>query len=210
MTDNSQQIKVLIADDHQLLRDGLRLLLEAAPGYQVVSEAFSTQSLEEEIKQHKPDLVISDYNMPDENMTEVLSRIKAYRPSLRFIILTGVISGSLYKQLLDIPVNGILLKEGSMDDILDGLEKVMNGEIILSDIVKEHLKKLDDLLTKRELEILNLVVKGASNKEISTTLCISPKTVDNHRSNMFKKLDVKSAVELAEYARKNGLLVDCP
>ncbi len=208
MSDNNHKTKLVIADDHQLLRDGLRLLLEGNDAFHIVAEAHDTESLQEAVKAHHPDIVISDYNMPTGQMTQVLADIKAFRPSVKFIILTGVISGSLYKQLLDIPVNGILLKDGSMDDIINGLNKVMNGEIVMSDIVREHIEHLDALLTKRELEIVSLVVKGASNNEISTTLCISPKTVDNHRSNIFKKLQVNSAVELAEYARKNGLVVD--
>ena len=93
-----------------------------------------------------------------------------------------------------------------MDEILSGLQQVLDGQTVLSDAVKENINRLDALLTKRELEIVNMVVKGASNKAISSSLFISPKTVDNHQSNIFRKLNVKSAVELAEYARKHGLL----
>lgn len=208
MAESNHKLKVLIADDHQLLRDGLRMLLVETEGYQVIAEAYDTCSLEHEARMHMPDIVISDYNMPDDDMITVLRNLKAFRPSMKIIVLTGVISGTLYKTLLGIPVNGILLKEGSMDDILKGLEKVSKNEIYLSEIVKEHIARLDLLLTKRELEIVALVAKGASNKEISSNLFISPKTVDNHRSNIFRKLSVNSAVELAEYARKNGLLID--
>ncbi|ARN75128.1 hypothetical protein BST96_13990 [Oceanicoccus sagamiensis] len=204
----ASETRLIIADDHQLLRDGLRLTLEAATGYHIVAEASNTAMLEQQVKEHQPDIVVSDYNMPSGNMLEVLARLKDDKPDLKFIILTGVVSGTLYKQLLDIPVDGVLLKEGSMDDILNGLTKVSQGQTVLSDIVREQIDRVDEILTSRELEIMNLVVKGASNSDISSTLFISPKTVDNHRSNIFKKLGVRSAVELAEYARKNGLLSD--
>jgi DNA-binding NarL/FixJ family response regulator len=204
----ASNIPVIIADDHHLLRDGLRILLDTSPGYEVVAEASNTAMLEEAVRSHNPEIVISDYNMPTGNMIDVLKTLKSYNPSLKFIILTGVVSGALYKQLLDIPVDGILLKEGSMDDILNGLKQVAQGQQVLSDIVREQIDRVDEILTSRELEIMNLVVKGASNTEISSTLFISPKTVDNHRSNIFKKLGVRSAVEVAEYARKNGLLMD--
>ncbi len=204
----ASDLQLIIADDHQLLRDGLKFLLESTPGYTVLAEASNTVMLEDMVTTHNPDIVVSDYNMPNGNMLEVLARLKDNNPALKFIILTGVVSGALYKQLLDIPVDGVLLKEGSMDEILNGLAKVYQGETVLSEVVREQIERVDAMLTSRELEIMNLVVKGASNAEISSTLFISPKTVDNHRSNIFKKLGVRSAVELAEYARKNGLLIE--
>lgn len=204
----SSPIKVIIADDHHLLREGLKILLEITPGFEVVAEAATTQSLLEAVRANTPEVVISDYNMPAGNIIDVVHEIKQLDSAIKVIILTGVVSGSLYKQLLNIPVDGILLKESSMDEILEGVKRVSEGQAVLSDVVKEQIEIVNEALTSREFEIMEWVVKGASNADISQTLFISAKTVDNHRSNIFKKLGVRSAVELAEYARKHGLLIN--
>ncbi|WP_101759127.1 response regulator transcription factor [Oceanicoccus sp. KOV_DT_Chl] len=198
--------EVIIADDHHLLREGLKILLETTPGYKVVAEANNTQSLLEAVHANTPDVVISDYNMPTGDIISVVRDIKQHTPATKVIILTGVVSGSLYRQLLNIPVDGIFLKEGSMDEILEGLERIINGETVVSATVQEQIEMVNGVLTSREFEVMECVVKGLSNTDISKKLFISAKTVDNHRSNIFKKLGVRSAVELAEYARKHGLL----
>ena len=200
-------VEVIIADDHHLLREGLKILLDTTPGFKVVAEASNTSMLLDAVNAHRPQVLISDYNMPSGNIVEVIGEIKKQQPAIKVIILTGVVSGGVYKQLLAIPVDGILLKEGSMDELLAGLRLVVSGGQALSAVVSEQIAMIDDVLTSREFEILTWVVKGSSNAEISQKLFISAKTVDNHRSNIFKKLGVRSAVELAEYARKHGLLM---
>ena len=199
-------MRIVLADDHQLFRDGLRTVLETVSGYEVVAEVGNAAELKAAVQQDQPDLVIQDYRMPGGGTVAVLEFIKQRYPEIKVIVLTGVNSGALFQQLLDSHADGIFLKEISAEEMLRSIKKVMSGQRVFSATVRDQVFSEKPDLTAREFQIMDLVVEGLNNSEISQRLSLSPKTIENHRYSLMKKLGLKNAVELMHYVRKNGLL----
>lgn len=199
-------MRIILADDHKLFRDALRVVLETVPDYEVVAEVGNAPDLKEAVSRLQPDLVIQDYRMPGGGTVAVLEYIKQRYPEIKVIMLTGVDSGALFQQLLDSNADGVLLKEISAEETLASIRKVMSGKRALSPGVSEQALPGRPDLTTREFQIMELVVEGLNSAEISARLNLSAKTVENHRYSLMKKLDLKNTVELVHYVRKHGLL----
>lgn len=214
----SDPIRVLIADDHTIVRSGLRLLLEAEPGFQVVDEAldgYQTLALAEELQ---PDIILMDISMPGLDGLEATRQIKARWPDIYILILTMHRSEEYFFEMLKAGASGYMLKAAETDELIHALHVVARGEIYLYPmmaqmLVGDYLRKTNEqdigpILSPREKEILYLLVEGFSNKEIAEKLVLSPSTVYTHRGNLMSKLGLSSRHELIQYARKNGLISD--
>lgn len=203
-------IRVVIADDHPLLREGLRRILEFEEGIQVVAEVGDGQGAINVAHNLEFDILLMDLNMPGVNGLDACRVIRREKPEIGILVLTVDDSDEKVFQVLQLGVAGYLLKDVVPETLVESIRKVYAGEPILAPTVTEKL--LDQLsnnqpkdhfgLSKRELEILSYVVKGASNKDIGTTLFISEKTVKNHLSNIFRKLEVEDRTQAALKAVK--------
>lgn len=212
----NMSIKVMLADDHALMREGIKHLLEFDGSIEVIEEASDGVSCLEKLENVKPDILLLDINMPDMNGIEVLERLKKNNNPIKVLMLTVHSEVEYLIKAVDIGANGYILKDsGSLElkqainVIMDGesyiqpsLLPVLNSRLINRDIDKEKLESL----TKREIEILTQVTGGMFNKEIANNLNISERTVKNHISNIFKKIDVSDRTQAAVFAIKNNIV----
>lgn len=199
-------MRIILADDHQLIRDGLRKILEAVPEYEVIAEVGDTDTLIEAVEGIYTDLVFLDYHMPGGGAIPALQTIKKKFPGIKVIFLTGSGSGSLLNQLLQTAADGILLKGISGDYLLDAVERILKGEKVLSPSIKERAENDPLSLTPREFHVLDLIVAGLANGQIASRLGVATKTVENHRFNLMHKLDVRNVAELVRFAHIKGLV----
>lgn len=199
-------MNIIIADDHILFRDGLKMMLEFESNFQVVAEVENAEQLLNAVKQHSVELIILDYNMPGGGSISALEYIKKRYPETKVIALTGVNSASLFKQMFAANADGIFMKEMSAQDMILSIKKVLAGEQVFSTKVKEALDFNQPKLTSREFQVMDLIVAGYSTNEIAVKLSVSAKTIENHRYNLMQKLELKNSVELTRYAQKQGLL----
>jgi len=208
-------IKIVIADDHPLLREGLRRILEFEEDFQVVAEVGDGQGAINIARSTALDIMLMDLNMPSVNGLEACRVIRREHPEIGLIVLTVDDSDEKVFQVLQLGVAGYLLKDVIPKTLVESIRKVKSGEPILSPAVTGKL--LDQLtnssmpksnfgLSHREMEILEYVAKGSSNKEIGLALFISEKTVKNHLSNIFRKLEVEDRTQAALKAVKMKLV----
>jgi len=199
--------RVLIADDHAIVRSALRQLLEGIAGAEVVGEAEDGLGAIALAKKLKPDLVLLDVAMPHGGGFTVLGEIGRWSPATRVAVVTGVTARGTLAELQRCGAVGVLLKTSSPAELDRGLRRLVAG----GSYVSIELRDADrgspiGALTMREQQVLSLVAQGRSNTEIATVLAISAKTVDNHRTNLMRKLNVHSAVELAALAVREELI----
>ncbi len=209
-------IKVMIADDHVLIREGIKQILEFDGKVEVVAEASDGVRCLEMLKLITPDLLLLDINMPNKDGLQVLEEIKKNRLDIRVLILTIHNEVEYLLKAVDIGVNGYILKDAESAELKKAIDSVMAGEnyiqpslipslnsrLINRDTDKEKLESL----TKREIEVLIEVASGRFNKEIAMILNISERTVKNHMSNIMKKIDVNDRTQAAVFAIKNNLV----
>jgi two-component system response regulator NreC len=214
-------IHILLADDHTLLRAGLKLMLNAQPDMEVVGEAQDGhQALQEATRLH-PDIILMDITMPDMNGIEATKLIKKQLPEVKVLILTMHENDEYVFQALRAGASGYMLKEAADTDLISALHVVQSGYFYLSPtaqsvMVGDYLQRVRageekdsySSLTEREREILKLVAEGYTNNQIAERLVISPKTVDTHRTHIMDKLNLHSRAELVKYAMRRGLLED--
>ena len=212
--------RILLVDDHQLIIDGLRGFIESDENYQVVGEANTGAEAIRLASVLSPDLILMDIEMPEMSGIQASQEIKKSFPAVKIIIVSMHNEKQLIKKLIDQGADGYLLKNSSQQEVMDAVEKVLNNKIYLSQEVTMSLldKKTEGfstsssdvhsitLLTEREIEILRLVSQGKTNKEVGDELSISHRTVDTHRTNLMKKLDVTNVAGLIRFAFKNGLI----
>ncbi|QHQ60292.1 response regulator [Anaerocolumna sedimenticola] len=212
-----EPIKIVIADDHRMVREGLKQLLELDGDIVVIGEAGDGVSCLEIIKNLNPDVVLLDINMPQMNGLQVLQKLKENKCKSKILILTIHNEIEYLMKAVDIGVDGYVLKDSECDVLRKAIFSVFNGEnYIQSELVSLMKEKLenseqdelteDNLLTKREMEVLKLLTEGLFNKEIAYQLSISEKTVKNHVSNIFKKISVSDRTQAAVYAIKNNIV----
>lgn len=206
-------VKILIADDHSMVREGFRQLLQLEEDFEVVGEAANGQAALELIEELKPDVLLLDINMPIKNGLEVLEEIKNLKVKTRVLMLTIHNEVEYLIKAVEIGCNGYLLKDSSFQTLKDAITLVNSGESYiqpeLTPILNAGLMRKNDIqdnLTKREIEVLKLVAVGKINREIAVELDISERTVKNHISNLFKKIDVTDRTQAAVYAIKNDLI----
>ncbi len=184
-------MRVLLVDDHIIFREGLVLLLETTGTCEVVDEIGSVGELLDTVANLKPDIVVSDYNIPGEDTLAAFELLKQSVFSGKLVILTGITSVRVYQKLMEIGVDGILDKSIPAKEMISAITRLIDSdECILSPSVEEQLKNKSLGLTPREMAVIDLVVKGFTNQKIAEQLSIAPKTVDNHRTNIFKKLNI--------------------
>ena len=211
-------IKLILVDDHEIVRAGLRMLLQAQPDIEIVAEAGSGAEAIALAKTHQPDVALMDVAMPEMNGIEATRQLKACSPATAVLALTIHEEEDYFFQMLDAGASGYIPKRAAPEDLLQAIRKVHRGEIFLHSSVAEALVK-DFLqrgaaaspaktsdLTSREQEVLTLIAEGLTNKQIGEQLGISPKTVARHRDNITHKLNLPSRAELTRYAIQKGLI----
>lgn len=209
--------RVVLADDHVLIRAGLRALLHSLPNIEVVGEASDGHEAIEVIAQHQPDVVIMDIGMPGLNGVDSTRRIVKQFPGTRVVILSMHANEEYVGQALDAGAKGYLLKGAEPAELELVLKAVMRGETYLSPSIAKHLvqdylshrkEKTHPLpdLTSRQREVLQLIAEGCSTKDIANKLKLSVKTVDTHRSELMHRLDIHDVAGLVRFAIRTGLV----
>ncbi len=211
-------IKVFLADDHALVRDGLQVLLERADGINVTGAASNGRDAVRQIKELQPDVVIMDIAMPGQNGIEATSIISETCPSCRVLILSMHHSAEHIYHALKAGASGYLLKESAGQEVVEAVRAVHDGRRYLSQRIKETViddyiqqrktvsaKSPFEMLSSREREVIQLVVEGKTSADIARTLFISPKTVETYRSRLMQKLGVKDLPGLVKFAIQHGL-----
>ncbi len=201
-------IPVVVADDHAIVRQGVKSILRLHPEIEVVGEAANGVELVTLIKRHTPSLVFADIAMPYASGLEAVDEIRRWSPASRIVILTGLTSRALIAQAHAAPVDGIFLKSDPPEEIFNAIPEIIDGHRIYSASIWKILNEttLVDKLTARERQVLLGVAQGETNARIAERLGLSANTVDKHRTNMMRKLDVHSAAELLALAIRDGLL----
>jgi two-component system, NarL family, response regulator NreC len=214
-------IRILLADDHTILRAGLKMMLNAQPDMEVIGEAQDGRQAVQEVQRLQPDIVLMDITMPDINGIEATKQIKKVQPDVRVLILTMHEHDEYVFQALRAGASGYILKEAADTELITALHVIQSGQFYLSPMaqsvmVGDYLQRVRtgeekdsySSLTEREREILKLVAEGHTNNQIAERLVISPKTVDTHRTHIMDKLNLHSRAELVKYAMRRGLLED--
>lgn len=210
-------IQVLIVDDHAILRDGIRSLLERQEGITVVGEASNGREALVRVSGLRPDIVLMDVAMPEMDGLEATRRIKETHPEVKVLILTQHASREYVTPLLQAGASGYVLKRAGGREVVMAIRQVYEEGVFLEpDVTRQILQDYTQAtqgegtggphLTERERQVLRLVVEGKSNKEIALALVVSPKTVSVHRSNIMAKLGVHNSVELVRYVMEHNLL----
>jgi DNA-binding NarL/FixJ family response regulator len=214
-------MKVLIVDDHQIVRDGISVLLMKTADIQIVGEASDGEASLSLLKNVQADVVIADISMPKLNGIELTKIIKKEFPATEVIIFSSHSEGENVVNALEAGAKGILPKNTMREELIEAIRAVYEGKEFISKYIPistftNHIKKEKELsemndkirvkLTEREIEILKLIVEGKSNKEISELLFISQRTAEKHKSNILNKLDMNSVVDLVKFAIKNKLI----
>lgn len=214
-----KKISILIADDHSIVRDGLKQVIASNSDMEIIGEAEDGLKALEMVKKHKPDVVLLDIGMPNLSGLEAISLIKDSEPKTQIVILTMHSNEKYVQQVLDSGALGYVLKASPSSDILEAIRSAKKGDYFLSskikaDVIDTYLKSQKtkpivrgyDLLSDREQQVFRLVVEGKSTKEIANILCVSPKTVEKHRSSVSNKLGVHGRLDLLKYAIKIGIV----
>jgi DNA-binding NarL/FixJ family response regulator len=210
------KVKVIIADDHALVREGLRRLLELDPNIEVLTEVGDGQGAINMVRKLRPDVVLMNVNMPGTDGIVATKVIKREMPSIRVIALT-IYEDEEVIEMVRAGVSAYVLKDVAGSELIDTIYRVMNGEVVIHPRVASRLvreltrtdRKKDTVrLTKRERDVLTCLVKGHSNKEMADSMFISEKTVKNHLTSIFRKLGVKDRTQAAVYALKNNIVTD--
>ncbi len=212
-------IRILLADDHTVVRDGLRALLEKQPDMLVVAEAADGRESVRLAEEQAPDVVVMDIAMPNMNGIEATRRILAGNPRIAVVILSMHQDESYVLRSLKAGAKGYLLKDSLRSEVIDAIRSVARGRSFLTRKVgrilqEDYVRELErrgledsyDLLTEREREILQLVAEGNTNKEVASLLNVSPTTVETHRTHILQKLSLHSVPDLILYAVRKGII----
>jgi DNA-binding NarL/FixJ family response regulator len=209
--------RIIIADDHRIVRQGLRALIEKHPDMQVMGEAATGREAVVMVRELLPDIILMDVSMPDMNGIEATRRIKSEYPQIRILALSMHSDRRFAMEMLKAGASGYLLKDSAFEEMAHAIRAVMSGHTYLchkiADVVIKNYINLTakqessafSELTVREREVLQLIAEGKSTKEIASALEVSVKTVETHRQQMMEKLGVRSVAELTKYAIREGL-----
>ena len=211
-------VRVILADDHKIMREGIHALLENEPGIEVVGEAEGGETAVRLAREYKPDVVIMDITMPDLSGIEATRRILADMPEVKIIALSMHSDRRFVREMLDAGASGYLLKDAAYEELRNALYAVSRNQTYLSPALDSPTQeqsaavnaepdpaKPAGVLSKREREILQLISEGESTRHIALSLSLSEKTIAAHRSHIMHKLKVKSVAELTKYAIREGL-----
>lgn len=210
------KIKVFLVDDHALFRNGLKILLNTEPTFEVVGEAVHGKEFLEKIDAPVPDIVLMDINMPVMDGIEATQLATTKFPDIKIIALSMFGEEDYYYKMINAGAKGFLLKNSELNEVIEAVRQVMQGgsffsqELLYNVIKNFHPHKETEIehtsLSKRETEVLEEICKGLSNQEIADTLFISKRTVDKHRANLLSKTNSKNTANLIMYAIKNKLI----
>ena len=211
-------IKILLADDHKIMRDGMNLLMQREGDLKVVAEANNGEEAVELALKTRPDVILMDINMPGMDGIEATTRILTELPGAKVIALTSHTEGKMVQEMFRAGALAFLGKNCSNQEILNAVRSVMDEKYYISeemtgkvieDFVLQHMPQIAEIsekLTNREKEVLRLIAEGYSTKKIADTLNLSSKTVGAHRENLMKKLDLHNVAQLTRYAIQKGLI----
>jgi DNA-binding NarL/FixJ family response regulator len=213
-------VRILIADDHDLMRRGVRTLLEPHPGWEICGEATTGREAVAKAEQLKPSIVILDISMPDLNGVDAAKRIKKVSPDTEVLIFSAHYSDQLIREILEAGVRGYIVKSDSDRDLVIAVESLAKKkpfftsratEVMLTSFSdggpkQDPSEPLRDRLTTREREIVQLLAEGKSSKEVASSLNISVKTAETHRANIMRKLQIHTVSELVRYAIRNQIV----
>ena len=208
--------KILLIDDHQIMRDGLRLLLRDKQEFHIVGDAFDTEAGWLAAKDLRPDVVILDLELPGIGGAALASRLRQNLPDIKVVILTGHTEPQIVKEVLRAGVHAYVLKMNASTELVAALRAVLAGQIYLCPeistlVVREYRRQIDTTessgptMSTRELDVLKRIAEGQTTKEIAFALGVSTKTVETHRIHLLDKIGVKSVAELTKYAVREGL-----
>ncbi|HKY26448.1 MAG TPA: response regulator transcription factor [Pyrinomonadaceae bacterium] len=212
------KLRVLVADDHAVLRDGLKALVSAQPDMEIVGEAENGQTAYERAKVLMPDVVLMDISMPGLNGVQATELLRRDCPRVKILVLTAYKDKGYLDRLLKVGASGFILKLSAAEELIGAIRLVAEGKTYLDpqmvDRIAEGYVRSKTLkgevrqreLTSREEEVLRLIARGYSNKEISTQLKIAVKTVESHKANLMQKLELRSRTEIVRYAVRQGWL----
>ncbi|MCX7045014.1 MAG: response regulator transcription factor [Candidatus Sumerlaeota bacterium] len=211
------KLKILLADDHKLMREGLRALLEKAPDFRVVGEAGNGREAVRQARELKPDIVVMDIGMPDLNGIEATRQILAEAPHVKVIALSMYADKRYVAGMLEAGAAGFLTKDSAYEELISAVRAVSAHHIYIGHkvrdaVIVDYVSRLgksainpEPALTTKERELIQLLAEGKSTKEIAALMKVSIKTAETHRQNIMKKLDIHSIAELTKYALRKGL-----
>jgi DNA-binding NarL/FixJ family response regulator len=205
--------KLYIVEDHQILRDGVRLLFRRSRDIKVVGEAATCRQALEGLRKHRPDVVLVDYRLPDGDGLALLGTIRAEAPDTKVLMLSGTTNRALVRACMLAGANGFIAKEGSAQEVVVAIRTVLKGENYLSPAAMNHLiaslrpdeSTAASRLTGQEIAVLRGIAAGYTYKEIAQHLDISPKSVETYRARLVRKTGLRSKVALAKFAAVNDL-----
>jgi two-component system response regulator NreC len=212
------RVKVLVVDDHEIVREGIRMVLAADPELEVVGVASSGEEAIERVRELEPNVVLMDLGMPGLSGFEATRRIKESSPGTQVVALTVHDSEGYVFQMLQAGATGYVVKRAPSEDVITAVKRAHQGEAVLHPsvaklLIKDYLARVAkgeetsfDTLSDREREILKLIAEGETNREIADTLFLSIKTVQAHRANLMRKLGMHDRTELVKYAIRKGII----
>ena len=210
----SKKIRILLADDHAVVRAGFRMILAAHPDMEIIGEAGDGRSVLEQAQKLRPDVVVMDVAMPGLNGIEATRRLAEAQPHARVLALSMHKDSVYVREMLRAGARGYLLKDSIDSDLIAAVRAVARGEAYLSPAISDgvltdyrrHVSDPLDLLTTREREVLQLIAEGKTNKDIASLLKLSVYTVDSHRGRIMEKLNLHSTSELVRFAMRSGIV----
>lgn len=207
---------IFIVDDHDIIREGLKTILRRQPDYEVIGEAKDGEEALEKVSSLKPDILLLDITMPRKTGLEIIEQVLKKSPSTKILIISVHKANAYVLKALQSGVKGYLSKENAADDLLQALRKIVSGQVYLDAQASDYLLKkvskpqeemaAQSLLTDRETDVLRLVAEGKAAKEIAALLSLSPRTVENYKNNMLRKLGLHRTSDLIKYAIKNKII----
>jgi two-component system response regulator NreC len=214
-----KKVKLLVADDHKIFRQGIKKLLEEEPDLQVVGEAADGREAVKKATELKPDVILMDIAMANLNGLEATKQIKKVLPSVKVIVVTMHKNEEYILQSFQAGASGFILKEGAVEELVSAIRSIHQDKSFLSPTISKtlidaYLRKMEtgktetpfDLLTDREREVLQLIAEGYTNREVAKSLFISVKTVEAHRAHIMQKLNIHDIAKLVKYAIQKGLV----
>jgi DNA-binding NarL/FixJ family response regulator len=211
-----EKLRILLAEDHRILREGLKRLIDEQPNMEVIGEAENGIAAWQKAKELEPDIVLMDITMPRLNGAEATVKIRELCPNVKIIALTAHRASAYLSEVLKAGASGYVLKLAAIDELIDAIQIVAKGGTYIDRASRDSMvnSPLDNKvykgepqgkpLSQREIQVLSLVANGYTNKEIANELAISVKTVESHKANSMQKLDLKSRAEIVDYARFRG------